>query len=192
MIEEFTVKNVHKIAVISDTHVPDRFDALREQVFDEFQGVDLVLHAGDATDFSVIQDLRGIAEVIAVYGNMCNNSMRDEVPFKCIIHVGNFKIGLIHGHGFSPHALQKSLLEEFKRDGFTPDCIVYGHTHIPQNEIIDGVLFFNPGAGNPPTNGLPTSVGFLDIDSVITGQIVPLIIPEPEVVEPLEEEDDDE
>ena len=192
MIEEFTVKNVHKIGVISDTHVPDRFDSLREQVFDEFQGVDLVLHAGDATDFSVVQDLRGIAEVIAVYGNMCDHSMRDEVPFKCIINVDNFKIGLIHGHGFSRHALQASLLEEFRKEGVVPDCIVYGHTHIPQNEIIDGVLFFNPGAGNPPTNDLPATVGFLDIDGVITGQIVPLDVPEPEVVEPLEEEDDDE
>ena len=192
MIEEFTVKNVHKIGIISDTHVPDRFDSLREQVFDEFQGVDLVLHAGDATDFSVIQDLRGIAEVIAVYGNMCNNSMRDEVPFKCIIHVDNFKIGLIHGHGFSRVNLQQSLLEEFKKEGLTPDCIVYGHTHIPQNEIVDGVLFFNPGTVGGDAKGRPCTVGFLDIDGVITGQIVPLDIPEAEVVEPLEEEDDDE
>ena len=59
-----------KVGVISDTHVPAIVPSLPPAVFDIFKGVDLILHAGDIVDLSVLDELRAIAPVEAVAGNM--------------------------------------------------------------------------------------------------------------------------
>ena len=53
-----------KVGLISDTH-----GQLRSQVFDHFDGVDLILHAGDIGNAGIITELEAIAPVRAVHGN---------------------------------------------------------------------------------------------------------------------------
>ena len=55
--------------VLSDTHLPKRLRRVPDAVFRVLQGVDLVLHAGDVNDLSVLDSLSQIAPVIAVHGN---------------------------------------------------------------------------------------------------------------------------
>ena len=59
-----------KVGVLSDTHVPTIVSALPPAIYDIFQGVDLILHAGDIVELSVLDDLRAIAPVEAVAGNV--------------------------------------------------------------------------------------------------------------------------
>ena len=40
-------------------------------------------------------------------------------------------------------------------------AVVYGHSHVPKQEIKNGVLFFNPGSAGPKRFQLPISVGRL-------------------------------
>ncbi|RUM87908.1 MAG: YfcE family phosphodiesterase, partial [Thermodesulfatator sp.] len=54
-----------KTGIISDTH-----GTLPEKVLDIFQGVDLILHAGDIGSLHIIKELGSIAPVKAVHGNM--------------------------------------------------------------------------------------------------------------------------
>lgn len=180
MIEEFHVRRVERIGVISDTHIPTQAKELPTEIYKVFADVDLVIHAGDVIDMNVIHDLRSIAEVIAVHGNGCNAEVREEFPSQCVIHVNGFKIGVIHGHGaVDRDAIKMYALQKFTRENVAVDCIIFGHTHHAENEVIDGVLYFNPGSAVANKTLSENTVGILTVGSkqnngAITGEIISL------------------
>lgn len=157
-----------KIGVISDTHLAVPDDRLEKIVRDHFQGVDLILHAGDIVDIGVLEAF-GDTEVCAVSGNMDHASVRDMFPEKQVIEIEGWRIGLIHGWG-SPSGLEERVLGEFEDVA----CVVYGHSHRPNNEVIDGVLLFNPGSPTDNRFAKSNSVGILDVGERIVGTVVNL------------------
>ena len=58
---------IHKIGVISDTHIP-HFKKLPEVIWEHFAEVELIIHAGDFSILSVLDELETIAPVVAVQG----------------------------------------------------------------------------------------------------------------------------
>lgn len=165
-MEEKEFRNIRKIGVISDTHIPVRADKVPERVFKIFKGVDLILHAGDLVQLSVIRQLEKTAAVIAVKGNM--DSFESELPEKVIIKVNDkFRIGLCHGSG-DPFGLPERVKKEFEG----ADCIVFGHSHKPFNEAEEGVLLFNPGSACDTAFTDINCVGILHIDEKIRGEII--------------------
>jgi hypothetical protein len=44
-------------------------------------------------------------------------------------------------------------------------AVVYGHSHVPKQEVKNGVLYFNPGSAGPRRFRLPISVGILTIEN---------------------------
>ncbi len=156
-----------KIGVISDTHIPRSATNLPHEIERIFQGADLILHAGDLENQSVIDTLALIAPVTAVRGNM--DSGHSINPIKRIIDVGNCRIGLIHGWG-APQDLHFRVMNEFPDK---PDCIVFGHSHSPFNEIVRGILMFNPGSPTDKRFAPYRSAGLLHVDGkAISGEIV--------------------
>lgn len=154
-----------KIAVIADTHS----QKLPAKLIDELKGVDLILHAGDMCSISVLEDLKKIKNVKAVYGNMDEPSLRQLLPRKQIVHCGKFAIGLWHGEG-PPQGLFKKVQGEFKDDKV--QAVVFGHSHEPFNSWVDGVLYFNPGSPNDTAFAPYQSYGILEINDAITGKII--------------------
>src|SRR5205807_1965311 len=57
------------LGLVSDTHLPQRCDALPPGLFEALRGVDLVLHCGDAGELWALDQLGAIAPVVAVHGN---------------------------------------------------------------------------------------------------------------------------
>lgn len=163
--------NVEKIGVISDTHMPARASSLPKKIFEYFKDVDLIVHAGDLETLKVLDELKKINEnVIAVHGNMDPDDVASKLPSKSIIKINNFKIGLIHGYG-PPDGIRGRILKEFNEK---LDCIVFGHTHSPFNEVKNNILFFNPGS---PTDTVFTninSIGILKVNDKIKGEIIRL------------------
>lgn len=147
-----------------------------------FQGVALILHAGDLVTSLVLADLKRIAPVVAVAGNMDPPDVRRQLPRQTTVTVEGHTIGLIHGDYLSRLAEVRSTgidyddLYAFLRRQFPgARCIVYGHTHRARAEERDGVLFFNPGAVATYRVGDVSTVGVLMVDAAgITGQIVGL------------------
>ncbi len=156
-----------KIGVISDTHLRKPTKALYELRRGAFADVSMILHAGDLTELDVLEAFCD-KEVLAVSGNMDSAVVKNQLPSKRIVEVGGFRIGLTHGWGKS-FASVKGLMAGFDE----VNAIVYGHTHRSDNEVRDGILFFNPGAfyGRAPflSGG---SVGILILGEKLTGQIV--------------------
>lgn len=130
-----------KIGVISDTH--DFFDP---KIPELFAGAEHILHAGDVGSAFIRFQLEQIAPVSAVLGNTdADASLR----LTKIIELAGKKI-LIH-HIVNPHSLNEDLQKRIARE--RPDAVVFGHTHKAFNEIINGVLYLNPGyAGKPKLN----------------------------------------
>lgn len=153
-----------KIGLISDTHIPDRGANLSESVKNAFKDVELILHAGDLTDNSIIEELEEIAPTIAVAGNMDrrNNSklpqaqiIQVEIPKKEKI----IKIGLIHGEVY-PRGETQQLYYTAMELGV--DILVSGHSHVPQLETVQKVILINPGSPTAPRLSDP-SVAILEI-----------------------------
>jgi len=159
-----------KILVLSDTHVPIAAHDMPQVVYDEARGADMIIHAGDFIDISLLDKLRSIREVKAVYGNMDCIRIRKELKPKELFTVGRFKIGLIHGYG-APSELLEKVKGEFK--GI--DCLIFGHSHVATNIKKDGVLYFNPGSPTDKIFASKNSYGILEVtDKRIEGKIVDL------------------
>jgi len=142
-----------KIGVISDTH--GWLDPRVEKIF---AGVDHILHAGDIGDPMIEIELRFIAPVTAVLGN--NDS---GLPFKEteVVTLAEKKF-LVH-HIVHPQALAEKVAARIKRD--RPDVVVFGHTHKNFYEVVNGILFFNPGYAGKPKFGAERSVAILHLDA---------------------------
>lgn len=161
-----------KIGVISDTHVPRRGYKVPQEVLDAFKNVDLIIHAGDIEDEVVLDQLSELAEVRAVCGNMDPRKLSKKLPKTDILEVEGHHIGIVHGRG-APQGLEKKVLKKFS--DVDVDAIVYGHSHQSRNEVIDGILFFNPGSPTDKVFTKVNSYGILHVDDHgIRGEIITL------------------
>ena len=161
-----------RIGVLADTHLSDCREArlfMGRLVEQYFQGVSLILHAGDIVVPELLQALLPVP-VYAVRGNMDPASV--ETPPKRLISVGGVTIGLIHGWG-APAGIVERIRPEFSQVSL--DCLVYGHTHEPCCRLQGGVLLFNPGSACDRRRMAYESVGLLEIEKGrIHGKILPL------------------
>jgi uncharacterized protein len=142
------------IGVIADTH--GLFDpAIRRH----FRNVDHILHAGDIGDRSVIEQLKQIAPVTAVSGNV-DDDEQSEFPSEVVIELAGRRIAIRHilYEGGKLAKDGRAFLKEEQ-----PDICIFGHTHRPKVEWFAKMLLFNPGSAGPKRFKLPRGIGFLTI-----------------------------
>jgi uncharacterized protein len=151
----------YRIGVISDTHIPTRARALPPVIFEHFQGVDRILHAGDLVDERVLDDLAALAPVEAVAGNNDPLSVIQRFGWKRIVAIGSWKIGLTHGHIGKAVSTPDCAYEMFANDQV--DIIIFGHSHKPHREVRNGILLFNPGSPTDRRRESQYSIGILTL-----------------------------
>ena len=149
-----------KIGVISDTHIPLNSCELPLELLRALKGCDLIIHAGDLIDICVLEALKKISKVEAVYGNMDPQKVKNILDSKKILNINGKKICLMHGEG-NPEKLIPLLKNEFSAE--SPDIVIFGHSHSPMNEYIDEVLFFNPGSPTDTVFAPYRSYGIIEI-----------------------------
>ena len=160
-----------RIGVLSDTHIPARAKHLPPVLFELFAGVDLILHAGDLVHEEVLIDLAAIAPVEAVAGNMDSLLLHQHLGDKKVLSLAGFNIGLIHGNiGSDRKKTPQRALGAFA--GNPVDCVVFGHSHQPYNETVDGILLFNPGSPTDRRRQPRHSCGLLTLGETIEGEII--------------------
>jgi uncharacterized protein len=145
------VENANKkllVGVISDTH-----GLLRPEAVEALRGSDRILHAGDVGDPKILEALARIAPVTAIRGNIDSEPWARTLPETEVVEAGKISIYMLH------NLSQLDLKPEAA--GFR--VVLYGHSHKPNIEEKDGVLFFNPGSAGPRRFHLPVSVGRLII-----------------------------
>jgi uncharacterized protein len=148
------------IGVISDTH-----GLLRPEAIEALRGSDQIIHAGDVGAPEILTELASIAPVTAIRGNIDKAAWARELPETAVLEEESKSIYILHD------LAQLDLKPEAA--GFA--AVVYGHSHIPKQEMRNGVLYFNPGSAGPRRFKLPISVGKLIIEeNAIRAELVDL------------------
>jgi putative phosphoesterase len=153
-----------KVGVISDTH--GLFDPSVGQIFN---GVAAIIHAGDIGKLDVIERLEEIAPVLAVEGN---NDWFNLYPTERVEDMAGRRVIIRHifGELHQLGAVEKKMVEMV-----CPDVVIFGHSHRPYYERLNGALLFNPGSAGPRRFSLPRTVGLLDFrESEIEAEIIKL------------------
>ena len=139
------------VGLISDTH-----GLLRPGVHEALTGVELILHSGDVGGSGILDELRLIAPVKAVFGN---TDPRDEPDLseEIVFEINGIRVHVSHGHEVGSPTPAKLAAR------YDADVIVFGHTHRPLVSRLGKQLFVNPGAAGPKRFNLAPSVGRLTI-----------------------------
>jgi uncharacterized protein len=148
------------IGVISDTH-----GLLRPEALAALRGADRIIHAGDIGAPEVLAALAAIAPVTAVRGNNDRGAWAQVIPATQVVDADGLLVYVIHD------------VAELDLDpavsGFR--VVVAGHSHRPEQQERDGVLWFNPGSAGPRRFKLPIAVGRLVLeDGAVRAEIVTL------------------
>lgn len=130
-----------RIAVIADTHMPRGNRRLPDRCLAELDAADLILHAGDLSEASVLAQIAERGHVVAVHGNVDSAELRRELPESIELDAGGATIAMVHDAGPA-----KGRLERMRARFPDADAVVFGHSHMPLHEERDGFQIFNPGS----------------------------------------------
>ena len=148
------------IGVISDTH-----GLLRPEAVELLRGSEHIIHAGDIGAPEIIPELRKIAPVTAIRGNVDTEAWARGFAETEVVELGGLYLYVIH----DANAIDLNP----KAAGFA--AVISGHSHQPKQEMKDGVLYFNPGSAGPRRFKLPISVGRMEIvDGRVSAEILKL------------------
>jgi uncharacterized protein len=138
------------IGLISDTH-----GLLRPEAVQALQGSDLIIHAGDVGDPRILEELRLLAPVVAVRGNVDTSAWCANLPQTAVANVGPALI----------YALHDLTALDLNPAAAGIHIVVSGHSHKPIRQERDGVLYINPGSAGPRRFDLPISLARVDLRS---------------------------
>ena len=136
------------IGLISDTH-----GLLRPEALAALEGCELILHAGDIGAPEIIEQLRNIAPVHAIRGNVDTGAWASAFPETTVVETSAARIYMLHD--VNQLDLDPSVA------GF--HIVLSGHSHKPARTERNGVLYLNPGSAGPRRFNLPITVARLDL-----------------------------
>jgi len=136
------------LGLISDTH-----GLLRPAAVEALRGTDLILHAGDVGKAEILEQLRAVAPVVAVRGNVDSGSWGRSLPLSEMVEFAGASIYILH------------ILEDLDMNPRASgvQIVVSGHSHKPGSYEKAGVLYVNPGSAGPKRLSLPITVASLDM-----------------------------
>ena len=139
---------IQSIGLISDTH-----GLLRPEALGALDGSDVIIHAGDVGAPEILEQLRRLAPVVAVKGNVDTDAWCADLPETAVADAGSSLVYVLHD--------LKVLDLKPAAAGFA--MVVSGHSHKPVCEERGGVLYVNPGSAGPRRFNLPVTVARVDL-----------------------------
>lgn len=133
-----------KILVVSDTH---RKDDNLKRVLSEECPLDMLIHLGDAegSEHFIPDWVNPECRMEMVLGN---NDFFSRLDREREIDIAGHKAFITHGHYYGVSMGPEGLADEAKSRGC--DIAMYGHTHRPFLDVIDGITVLNPGSLSYP------------------------------------------
>jgi putative phosphoesterase len=132
-----------RLLLIADTHVPKRARELPGHVWAEVERADVVVHAGDWVDVTLLDELEQRSRrLVAVCGNNDHGALRERLPEVARVDVAGVRMAVVHETGPAMGREQRCAQEY---DG--TDVLVFGHSHIPwDTTTANGLRLLNPGS----------------------------------------------
>ena len=138
-----------KIGIISDTH-----NLLREEVEKELKGCDAILHGGDISQQSILDQLEAMAPVRVVRGNN-DKEWAEHLPESLDFEMAGLRFFMTHKK------------KDIPKDVSSYDLVIFGHSH-QYSEIWVGMkkktLLLNPGSCGPRRFIQPITMAILTVD----------------------------
>lgn len=133
------------VAVISDSHIPERAGAIPPSFRQRVADADHVIHAGDFTDPATLGTVRELAgdRLTAVYGNMDPRNL--DLPAVATVDIGGMAFVVTHGTG-DLETYERRVAEVVREQADADAIGIAGHTHEVLDEVVDGVRLLNPGS----------------------------------------------
>ncbi|MEP6862954.1 MAG: metallophosphoesterase family protein [Deltaproteobacteria bacterium] len=148
--------DVRRIAVVADTH-----SAPHEGTAKALSALapDAIFHAGDIGDLEVLEDLRQVAPLYAIRGNI--DTRADALPDILVIDApNNLRVMIVHIGVYGPK-LRAEVAQRARAE--RANLVVCGHSHVPFIGIDRGIYVFNPGSCGPRRFQLPIVIGHIDL-----------------------------
>ena len=132
-----------RLLLVADTHVPKRARDMPAVVWDEVARADVVLHAGDWVEPSLLDQLEDRAErLVACWGNNDGDELRRRLPERADVTLGGVRFTVVHETGASGG--RDARMARLYPD---TDVLVFGHSHIPWDTTAEtGLRLLNPGS----------------------------------------------
>jgi uncharacterized protein len=122
-----------RLLLIADTHIPRRARDLPKPVWDEVGKADVVIHAGDWVESSLL---------VACWGNNDGTELRRRLPERADATLGGLRFTVVHETGAST-GREARMAKEYPET----DVLVFGHSHIPWDTTArTGLRLLNPGS----------------------------------------------
>jgi len=116
-------------------------------------GVDVIVHAGDVGRPEILSELKKIAPVFAVRGNVDRGDWATELPLTTVMELDGASFYILH----DLHELH------LKPEAAKFNFVISGHTHQPEQSEKHGVIYLNPGSAGPRRFCLPVTLAVLDL-----------------------------
>jgi len=132
-----------RLLLLADTHVPRRARDLPRQVWDEVDRADVVVHAGDWVDASLLDALESRAQrLVGCWGNNDGPELRARLPEVARATLSGVRVAVVHETG--PSTRREERMAAAYDD---VDVLVFGHSHIPWDTTAsNGLRLLNPGS----------------------------------------------
>ncbi|MCO1599271.1 metallophosphoesterase [Micromonospora sp. RHAY321] len=132
-----------RLVLTADTHLPKRARDLPEPLWAAIEAADVVVHAGDWVDESLLDEMLTRARrLIGVYGNNDGPALRARLPEVARADLDGLRVAVVHETG-PRTGREKRCAARFP----DVDLLVFGHSHIPwDTEAPGGLRLLNPGS----------------------------------------------
>jgi len=161
------------ILLIADTHLRrGQADRLLTRLTGELISADVILHAGDITDASVLDALATHAADELVHAVRGNNDHGLELPERLTIDVDGCVLAMVHDSG--PATGRTGRLRRWFPSA---DVVVFGHSHLPWHEVdvreSDGHVqhHVNPGSATQRRRAPTCTVAWLVLDDGAVAEV---------------------
>jgi uncharacterized protein len=157
---------------LADTHAPRRWRRCPPSVAQHLHDADLILHAGDVCTAEVLDELSAYAPVRAVRGNNDGADVATwGAPETLELDLAGLAVAMVHDAGQA-----KGRCARLRRRFPAAQLVVFGHSHIPLDQVADGIRIFNPGSPTDRRRQPHGTFGLLHIDDgcLIEARIIPV------------------
>jgi hypothetical protein len=164
-----------RVAVLSDTHAPRFWKGCPPTVADRLRDVDLILHAGDVCTADVLDELASYAPLRCVLGNNDGPDVAAwGAPEVLYLDLDGLPVTMLHDSG--PATGRGARLRRRFPDA---GLVVFGHSHIPWNEVDGGQRAFNPGSPTDRRRQPRGTMGLLEITGgrLTAARVIPVTPP---------------
>jgi len=164
-----------RLLLMADTHVPKRARDLPSELWMAVEKADVVFHAGDWVDVSLLDALEERSRrLVAVYGNNDFGEFRSRLPEVARVELAGVRFAVVHETGDATGRERRCA--QLYADA---DVLVFGHSHIPWDTTADtGLRLLNPGSPTdrrrqPHCTYLPASVQSGSLGDVVLHRLPP-------------------